>query len=304
MTVLATIAGIALVVLALRDVYETLFHPRGRGVIHDRLVVGVWRAVRSLARERPELLASAGPLAFIAVLLTWIGLVVLGCALVIAPQMPEHFTFPSELPPEDRSGFVEAVYLSLVNLTSLGYGDIVANTEALRLLGPVETVIGLGLLTASISWLLSIYGVLAGSRSLAREVSLLADAQRAAGIPLGETDPAHAAGTLAGLASKVISTRRDLRHFPIAYYFHSGDPRSDLGIAVGEMRALATEAAAPGASPALRLEARKLDLALDDLLDTIAGEHLLDAPDGDPQATLGLWRRDHLWTEPEAGPGP
>ena len=70
-------------------------------------------------------------------------------------------------------GLDDALYLSMVNLTSLGYGDIVPTGEVLRFLGPLETLIGLGLLTASISWILLLYRVLADYRSLSREISLL-----------------------------------------------------------------------------------------------------------------------------------
>jgi hypothetical protein len=297
MTALATIAGLALVAIALRDVFETLFHPQGRGVISDRIVGLVWRGMRRLARGRRDLLSTAGPLAFMTVLLCWIALVVIGCALVIAPHMPDDYSFASHLASEEQGGFVEAVYLSLVNLTSLGYGDIVATSGALQLLGPVETMIGLGLLTASISWLLSIYTGLSDSRSLAREIGLLSDAERATGLALAGTEPVHAARALAELASKVIAIRRDLRHFPIAYYFHARDPRSDLSIAVGEMLALARRSEEASDSPAVALEARKLELAIRDLLETVADEFLGDATPGDSDRTLELWRRDHGWEQ-------
>ena len=68
----------------------------------------------------------------------------------------------------------DAVYFSLVNLTSLGYGDIVPpGVPALP--GPPGDALGLGLLTASISWILLLYRVLSDYRSLSPEISLLSE---------------------------------------------------------------------------------------------------------------------------------
>jgi hypothetical protein len=293
MTALSTIVGAALVGLALRDVFETLFHPHGRGVISERIAAGVWRLMRRAARRWRDLLSTAGPLSFLVVLASWILLVVFGFALILEPRMPEDFAFASSLEPDQRSGFLDATYLSLVNLTSLGYGDIVPSAETVRLLGPVETMIGLGLLTASISWLLSIYGVLAGVRSLAREVSLVAEVERSSGVALTATEPGHAAMRLADLATKAIAVRRDIRHFPIVYRFHSRAPGSDLSLAVTDLRRIAL-AGLDSDSPALAFEARKLDHAVVDLLDTVA-EEFLAAQGEPPDRILELWRRDHLW---------
>jgi|SRR5215211_3245431 len=70
----------------------------------------------------------------------------------------------------------------MVNLTSLGYGDIVPTATGLRYLGPLETLIGLGLLTASISWILILYRVLSDSRTLSDEIALLSETEREAGV--------------------------------------------------------------------------------------------------------------------------
>lgn len=73
---------------------------------------------------------------------TWAALLAVGWALIFMPQLPEGFVFDSELDPAAHSGFVDAPYISLVNLTSLGYGDISPGTPLLQILGPVETMFG------------------------------------------------------------------------------------------------------------------------------------------------------------------
>ena len=95
------------------------------------------------------------------------------------------------------------------NLTSLGYGDIVATGDLLRFLGPLETLIGLGLLTASISWILLLYRVLSDYRSLSHEISLLSDAKQASGTGLASIEAPIAARVLADLTSRVVVVRDD-----------------------------------------------------------------------------------------------
>src|SRR5829696_5480539 len=157
MDAVLTALGIALIAVALRDIFDVLFHPLGRGVVARRIVRWVSAAGRRLRRGAKGVGLLAGPLSYIAVVATWTALLVLGWALVFLPQMPDAFRFDPGLEPSQHGAFVDALYYSLVNLTSLGYGDISPEAPLPRLLGPVETLFGLGLLTASISWLLSIY---------------------------------------------------------------------------------------------------------------------------------------------------
>jgi len=299
MTAVITIAGIILVGVAVRDVFDTLFHPHGRGVVSEALIRGTWRAWRGLARGRQEALSYAGPTAFLIVVLSWVALVVVGFALIIVPHLPEEYVLAEGLDPGQTSGFVDAIYVSLVSMTSLGYGDVTAEGDALRLLGPAETIIGLGILTASISWILSIYGVLADYRSVSHEIALLCSAEQETGTRLARTEPSEAARVLGGLASKLIAARRDLLHFPIAYYFHTRDPRYTLSTQLPRLLAIVEECAVREAPPSVRLEATRVLLAADDFLETIVDEFLggrrLSAAE-----SIARYRRDHLWERSEA----
>jgi hypothetical protein len=226
------------------------------------------------------------------VIAVWGALVVVGFALIFSPHFPEGF---STDPGTGGGGALgDALYLSLVNLTSLGYGDIVPTASLLRFLGPLETLLGLGLLTASISWILLLYRVLSDHRSLAHEISLLADAEDATGIALTEIQPDVAARILADLTSKAVAARDDLAHSPIAYYFRPRDPRHALPLLLPRLIDVVDQCSQPDRAPALRLQAGMLREALEDLLDTVA-EDFLDATPGDTAGTLEAYRRDHMW---------
>jgi voltage-gated potassium channel Kch len=293
-TVIATVAGAFLVVVALRDVFDTLLHPHGRGVVSQGLIRGVWRTLRRAVRGNHAVLSLAGPLAFISVIAVWGALVVFGFALILWPHFPEGFAFGAGIGVENREGLGNAVYLSMVNLTSLGYGDIVPTGDLLRYLGPLETLIGLGLLTASISWILFLYRVLSDYRSLSHEISVLLEAERRSGTGLAEIEPAVAARVLADLTSRVIAMRDDLVHSPIAYYFHPRDARHALPVLLPRLIEIVDECSGEERAPALRFQAAMLRQSLDDLLETIADD-FVDVPAGDAAKALAAYRRDHLW---------
>jgi Ion channel len=291
--VLSTLAGGAIVVVVLRDVFDTLFHPHGAGSVSLAVIRGVWATMRALARGNHVVLSLAGPIAFITVIAAWGTLVIVGFALILWPHFPEGFAINEGID-LGSGGLDDALYLSMVNLTSLGYGDIVPVGELLRFAGPLETVIGLGLLTASISWLLFLYRVLSDYRSLSHEISLLLEAEHRSGVPLEEIEPEVAARVLADLTSRLVAVRDDLVHSPIAYYFHPRDARHALPVLLPRLLEIADGCSGPGHAGALRFQAAMLEQSLDDLLGTIAADFVRVRVEDTTQA-LNAYRRDHLW---------
>jgi hypothetical protein len=165
--VLSSLAGAALVALALFDVFATLFSHPGRRSPSRAVVGATWSACHRLPGSRA--LASAGPIAFLIVVTSWVTLLGSGWALVYWPWMPGGFLHPAHLDGLGTS-LLDSAYFSLVTLTTLGYGDISPSHGLLRLAAPLEALLGLGLLTASVSWLLSIFPVLSRRRALAYEI--------------------------------------------------------------------------------------------------------------------------------------
>lgn len=272
MDVVVTLAGVALIAVALRDIFETLFHPTGRGVLGNFIARSVWELAHSLPRKDGAGPLYAGPLGYIVVLLTWTAMLVVGWALIVWPHMPEGFSFGSGLVPAEHDSLLDALYLSLVNLTSLGYGDISPDAWGLRILGPVETLFGLGLLTASISWLVSIHAAVNRREALSQEVHLLREVSDGLAEPLAEAEPELLERMLAKFSEQLIATRRDVIQLPITHYFQSAEDRSARDDLHGYLRELIEGARTDGSPAALRVRAEMLALALDDYERTLA-EH-------------------------------
>ncbi len=257
MTVLATAVGVGLILLALVDIFLTVFNPLTRsGSLSRGIGRGVWASARAGARWHPSLLAVAGPAAMVTIVASWATLLAVGWALVYWPWLPEAFLLQTGLDPDEHGGFLEALSVSLTTLATLGYGDVTPARAWLRLLAPVQALVGLALATAAISWVLSTYPVLARRRSLAHDVWLLRKVEGVDGLPPLALDESAASGMLADLATRLVVIREDLAQFPITYYFRADDPRSELCVALPALAELAGEAGNPACPPAVRYQGR------------------------------------------------
>ena len=286
-----TLLGIALIAIALRDIFDVLFHPLGRGIVARRVVLGVSWLGRRLSRGRGTIGLLAGPIGYGAVVATWAALLAVGWALVFLPHLPEGFTFDPALNPAEHTGFLDALYVSLVNLTSVGYGDISAASPGLRILGPVETMFGLGLLTASISWLISIYGAISRRDSLANEVYLAKEAEERLGKKLADADPALLESLLASFAEQLIRVRRDVIHFPITHYFRTEDEERALAGLLPFLGSMAEEASEESRPVSLRVRAEILEETIDDFAETLRTRLRMRGDSTD--ATLEHYQSDH-----------
>jgi hypothetical protein len=289
-TVASTAGGVALIGLVGRDAFDALFHAEGRGTFSRLITRTVWQVFRR-AGTRPGPLSLAGPVALVTVIATWAGLLVLGWALVYWPHVPDGFRFDPGVQAAG-SDFVHALNLSLVTLTTLGFGDITPTSEGLRLILPLEALVGFGLLSASISWLLSIYPALSRRRSLAYEVSLLRSAEAEGDLSMDALEPEAVERLLADLTSRLVAVERDLVHVPISYYFSAGDPRFSLPVAAPHLLELAARATDEGQPKPVRFRARLLMQAINDLAITTATRFHGSGADTSEEL-LRAYARDH-----------
>ena len=296
-----TIAGIVAIVLGLRDAFHTALHPGGHGSLSDAIQSGVWRVFRAAAVHRPELLALAGPLAMVATLAAWAALVAIGWALVFWPHLPQGFLFASALDPAANAGFLDALYLSLVTLATLGYGDIAPRAGWLRIAAPLEAFVGFSLITAAISWVLAVYPVLARRRALARQVVLLREAASATNVDPLRLGPDAAGALLEDLTARLVTVQGDLNEFPVTYYFHGGDARSALPAALPDLARLAARAASPDCPPPVRLRGAMLQRAVADFAAEL-GPRFLGLPAAPVDAVLRAYAADHQYGHEKGEP--
>jgi hypothetical protein len=170
-TIALIAAGLALIAVPLYDIFRTLFHPAAHGAMSDWIARAIWKLTTGISdRGRFMHITIAGPLALLAIIMTWAGLIVLGCSLVYFANIQGGFALAPGLDPAQHRSFVDAFNISVGALITLA-GDFNAHSRWIRLLMGAEAVLGFGVLTASVSWLLSIYPVLETRRSLAETLA-------------------------------------------------------------------------------------------------------------------------------------
>jgi hypothetical protein len=217
-SVVPIVLGAVLVLLALRDVLHTLLHPGGTGSLSPR----VFRAVWALGRRVPPVGRLAGPLGMVATGLLWWLMVLGGFALAYTPYLPEGFVASQGVPLGGSP--LEALYVSAIALSTLGLGDVVPTEGVPRALMALEAFVGFGLLTAYVTWWLSIYPTLLRRRALAARLHVLLDD----GEPLDDRE-------LHDLAEQLAVVRVDLVQYPASAFFRAPDRRLSLAAVLPEL---------------------------------------------------------------------
>ena len=259
MDVLLTALGIVVIVAGLMDMFHTLLHPSGQGRLSRLVLSTVWKVSKATGHRAGS---AVGPAAMVAVVLLWVVLQAAGWALIYYPHVPGGFMYSSGINPAAYPDGLEAVYVSVVTLSTLGYGDVVATDSWIRVAAPFEALTGFALLTAALTWFTQIYPPLMRRRALALELKGLADADYAETIE--EVEPVIASRVLDSLQADLTKISVDFTQHTEGFYFQESDP--DLSLARQLPYALRLRDAAMARSePAVRSSAQRLSSALDQL---------------------------------------
>jgi hypothetical protein len=294
--IVSLIAGSFLIAYTLRDIFHTVFHPVGTGNIGDQVGKITWKAFRAVARRKwHNVLAIAGPLAMIIVVLCWTILLSIGFAFVYLPYIGTNFVRFHELQSQPLFAFWDSFSLSFTALVTLGSPNTLPSSRVMQLLLPFEALLGFGLFTAAISWVLSTYPVLRRRQGLANALHVMVDTEQRYSVRLLDSPPDYVNNELAALAADVIEIRTDLLQFPITLYFHALEDRDNLAIVLPFLHRLADDATA---IPEFRHPAHLLDLALRDLANTLADHYLGQDAKNDIDEILLRLQKDHLSLRP------
>lgn len=294
---LVSALGLVVVLLVLRDIFHTLGHPSGFGTLARLLFALTWRFFRAVNRRTGSSSDLAGPVGLLVAVAAWAVLLVVGWSVVYLPHMPEGFHFSRPPFPEQPADLESAAYLSLVAVTTLGLGDIVPADPVLRVLVPLEALVGFLLLTAAISWILQVYPALVRRRSLARRLAVLSGTPGT--VELLEQGEGGAA-LLGSLTADLATVEMDLRMYGESYYFRERDRELSLAAQLPVvLRLVAAGAGSPSAE--VRHAARVLEGGLAAFADCVAG--VVGISGALPELVAGF-AADHQQEQAAFGEGP
>ncbi len=260
MDVLAIGLGVAIILVVLRDMFHTLGHPLGQGSLSRLVMRSMWRLSHRAAGQG-RLAKLVGPFGLLTVMMMWGTLAVCGWALVYWPFIPTGFVFSAGPLVGDAGDALDALYISLVTISTLGFGDVVPDLAWLRIVVPLEAIFGFALLTVAVSWILQVYPALTRRRALAIHLALL---RRSGASSIQQNvEEGSTADLLRSMTDSIIAVRVDLTQYSETYYFRD-EPDSSLAATVG----FAVELARIGATSLradIRFAANVLAYALTDL---------------------------------------
>jgi hypothetical protein len=257
-------AGGALIVVAvLVDIFHTLANPGRQGWLSRHVHQAMW----ALSRRS----AWSGPVSMLGVIGIWGLLTALGWAFIYWPHMPQGFNFPEGATAAQDTSFVDALYLSLVTISTLGFGDVHPATDWLRIVNPMEGLFGFALLTVVVSWILQVYPALSRRRALALRLSALKRAGTLDVLP--DLDPTAVMVLVNGLAADITQVRVDMSDYAESYYFRENDRATALPAMIGFAVDLGHMTAA-SSDPGIRLCGNLLLGSLGDFADMLAARFL------------------------------
>ncbi len=173
----AFVLGIFLLALTFWDLFETVVVPRptpGWFRIGRYFVRGSWRGLRAIrsndgGRSNDQLLGLFAPAATIGLLAAWLSGLILGYGLLLFALRDELRPVPPDLG--------STLYFAATSVLTLGFGDIVAEGMAARIIVTTAAASGLGVVALVVTFLFSLYG-----SYQRREIQVVA-LQAAAGAP-------------------------------------------------------------------------------------------------------------------------
>lgn len=220
-------AGLVLIVLGVVDLFMTVLYYDSAGLLSLRLYRSVWSVCRWLAgkvpdRHRAFVLSMGVPMMVLGSLVLWIALQVFGFAAIYYVGMHQgSFRFSEGL----EASAVEALYLSGISLSGLGYGDMAPVTPLFQLVAALQALLGYGFLTLAIAYVVNVYKVIEDmgvlSSDIYHESERTYDSRHILEVHFHRGEPRDLGLRLNNFYRSMISHHEGMRHYPVVYYFYS-----------------------------------------------------------------------------------
>jgi hypothetical protein len=221
------VVGVILILAGVFDLFMTVLYYDAAGPLSLRMYRIVWAVCRRAASRVPArhtafTLSLGVPLMVLASLVIWIALQVFGFALLYYVGL-QHGSFRLSEGLEPNA--IEALYLSGISLSGLGYGDLAPITAPFQVVAGIQALVGYGFLTIAIAYVVNVYKVIEDmgvlSSDIYHESERTYDARHILEIHFHMGEPRDLRGRLNNFYSSMISHHEGMRHYPVVYYFYS-----------------------------------------------------------------------------------
>src|SRR4051812_5750245 len=168
-------SGVLLIGVVLADVFLTVLYARiHSGIISNHLGGWTWRVFRLIGgvfpKRRDKILSFCGPAILVLMVAVWISGLILGGGLIIHPVLGTSIRATSGgTTPTD---FFTALYVAGDTLTTVGASDLSPQTAFFRLFYAANSVVGMCVITLTVTYFLQVYTALHGRNTFALKIHL------------------------------------------------------------------------------------------------------------------------------------
>ncbi len=224
------IAGLLLGILVLVDIFLVVLYTRtDMGIISRYLSHGLWRVMlwisRHLGRARPSFYVLTGPIILLSVLGSWALLMSVAAAMIVQPSLGTAVRSASG---NTSTDFITALYVGGTSLSFVGNSDFTPQTPLFRLFFLITSLIGLSMLSLTITYLMQLYNDLLDRNSHALKVHLRSgETGDAAEViarlgPEGQFDAGYQ--VIASWADEVAQVKESHAFYDMLFYFRFREP--------------------------------------------------------------------------------
>jgi hypothetical protein len=230
MAILEPVAGAAMTVLVLLDVFLTVLYARAGSELLSRLVARtIWPVFRiaslPFGRHRGRVLTFCGPVILVALIFVWAAGLALGAALVMHPHLGGGVRASQGSTPTD---FVSALYAGASSLSFVGSGDFKPQSSVFRALYMLNSLIGMSVMSLVLTYVMQIYNALRSRNVLGLAIQTLSNdtgdaAELIAGLgPQGQFNSGY--NNLSTLAASACGVKESHHFYPLLFYFRFPEP--------------------------------------------------------------------------------
>ncbi|HEX2781904.1 MAG TPA: hypothetical protein VHM30_20520 [Gemmatimonadaceae bacterium] len=227
---LEQLLGAVMVLVALVDVFLTVLYARlGTAVLSTRLSRMVWHAFSAVAtragRQRGKVLSFCAPIILVLLIGVWAALLALGMGLLIHPALGTAVRATVGPTPRD---FMTALYAGGSSLSFISVGDLAPHTTPYRLLYLCSSLIGMSVLSLTITYLLQLYNGVRERNTFGLKLHMLtANTDDAVEIVAGMAARGHFDATYSAFAeigAEATKVKESHHFYPILAFFRFREP--------------------------------------------------------------------------------
>jgi hypothetical protein len=230
MAIVEQIAGAAVTVVVLLDVFLTILYARaGAELLSPVVARTIWRLFRLVSRpfgrHRGRVLSFCGPVILVALIVVWAAGLALGAGLIMHPHLGGGIRASQGPTPTD---FMSALYAGASSLSFVGSGDFTPQSAPFRALYMLNSLIGTAVMSLVLTYVMQIYNALRSRNALGLAIQTFSNdtgdaAELIAGLgPQGQFNSGY--NNLSSLALNACEVKESHHFYPLLFYFRFTEP--------------------------------------------------------------------------------